>query len=353
MATLEGNALTPELLASIFETTREGLVVTDAQLEPPGPRIVAVNPAFSRISGYPPEEVMGRTPRLLQGPRTDPKVLGTLRKTLRAGKIFRGETYNYRKNGEEFLMSWYIQGMKSSEGEVTHYLGVQRDVTFERKMESIARSKTFANSLGFLVAGLRHELGNPVNSVKTAIGLVTKFSEQLAPEAIHEHLGGALQEISRIEYLLKTLKTFSFKEQVEVVELRLDRFLERFLRFVRLSFKEEGIRLEIEGIEPGLTVSADPRALHQVLINLVANAIDAVRSREDPYVRISAAARRGWAEIVIDDNGVGISKSELEGLFAPFHSSKPGGTGLGLMLSRQLVSEMGGELGVEPAESGE
>jgi len=90
------------LLGSAVEQSKESIVITDAQLDLPGPRILFVNPAFTMMTGYAADEVLGKTPRILQGPRSDRVVLRKLRKALSSGESFRGEIINYRKNGTEF-----------------------------------------------------------------------------------------------------------------------------------------------------------------------------------------------------------------------------------------------------------
>ena len=90
------------LLNSAVLQSKEAILITDAELDLPGPRIVFVNPAFTKMTGYTAEEVIGKTPRILQGPRTDKTVLSRLRQTLERGEVFEGEAVNYRKDGKEF-----------------------------------------------------------------------------------------------------------------------------------------------------------------------------------------------------------------------------------------------------------
>src|SRR5215831_16650257 len=85
------------LLTTVVEHSTESVLITNAQLELPGPQIIYVNPAFTKMTGYMPEEVIGRTPRILQGAKTDRAVLDQLRSDCSAGKVFHGKTINYRK----------------------------------------------------------------------------------------------------------------------------------------------------------------------------------------------------------------------------------------------------------------
>ena len=117
------------LLTTVVEQCAESVLITTAQLELPGPQIVYVNPAFTRMTGYMPEEVIGKTPRILQGAKTDRAVLDRLRSDCSAGRVFHGKTVNYRKDGSEFCLEWSVSPVRNEQGEITHFVATQRDVT--------------------------------------------------------------------------------------------------------------------------------------------------------------------------------------------------------------------------------
>lgn len=124
------------LLAAAVNHAEDAVIITSTDLELPGPSIVFVNSAFTKITGYTAEEVIGRNPRFLQGPNTDRTVLSRLRKTLEGGEVFYGEAINYRKDGTEFYNEWHIEPIRDAQGRITHYLGVQRDITERKKAEA-------------------------------------------------------------------------------------------------------------------------------------------------------------------------------------------------------------------------
>ncbi len=117
------------ILGAVVEFGRDGVTITDNQIEPPGPHILYVNQAFSRITGYSSEEVVGKSPRILQGPRTERAVTQRLRNCLLHGEPFFGETYNYRNDGTEFVMEWQVSPITDPSGAITNWVGIQRDVT--------------------------------------------------------------------------------------------------------------------------------------------------------------------------------------------------------------------------------
>ena len=128
-------AIDESLLAAAVYFSEDAILITNADISVAGPVIVYVNPAFTRMTGYRPEEVVGKTPKLLQGTKTDPAVLSDLRLKLEKGEVFRGWTVNYRKDGREFINEWHIEPIKDVEGHITHFLAIQRDITERKRME--------------------------------------------------------------------------------------------------------------------------------------------------------------------------------------------------------------------------
>ena len=114
----------------VLENLRRGILVTDVRLEAPqGPRIIYANSAWLKMTGYSRAEISGKTPRMLQGPRTDRKLLRRLKEDLLARRTFHGQTWNYRKNGEPFLMNWYCYAVYGDRGKPIYYVAEQEDVT--------------------------------------------------------------------------------------------------------------------------------------------------------------------------------------------------------------------------------
>jgi diguanylate cyclase (GGDEF)-like protein/PAS domain S-box-containing protein len=121
------------LLEAAVEHSFDAVVITTARLDRPGPEIVYANPAFCRMTGYSEDELIGRTPRILQGPRTGRALLDRLREALAHGQPFSARTVNYRKDGTPYDVEWSISPVRGPGGRVTHYVSVQRDVTAETR----------------------------------------------------------------------------------------------------------------------------------------------------------------------------------------------------------------------------
>ena len=119
----------PQLFAATTEHAFESILITTADSDDSGYSIVYVNPAFTAMTGYEAHEAIGKSPGILQGPKTDVDVLEQLSSDLQAGRQFHGQAINYRKDGSEFMVEWKIIPVLDSQGSATHLVSVQREVT--------------------------------------------------------------------------------------------------------------------------------------------------------------------------------------------------------------------------------
>lgn len=145
------------LFQAAIEAIGDAVVVTTPNLDMPGPVIEYVNPAFTAMTGYAAAELIGETPRLLQGPATDRTTLDRMRATLAAGGTFQGEAVNYRRDGQSYIVDWLITPIKEA-GRVLHWLSVQQDITKRRHLEQ---------RQGLLVAELHHRTRNLLAVVRS------------------------------------------------------------------------------------------------------------------------------------------------------------------------------------------
>ena len=156
--------LAPEQLMKLLDVAvdqaKEAVLITSAQLDLPGPEILFVNPALCAMTGYSRDEIMHKTPRILQGPKSDRAMLQRLRDALGRGETFSGETVNYRKDGGEYYVEWDITPIRAASGEISHFLSIQRNVTARKLAEDqlqemyrqVERSR---NDLGSILNELR------------------------------------------------------------------------------------------------------------------------------------------------------------------------------------------------------
>ncbi len=221
-----------------------------------------------------------------------------------------------------------------------YYWVFVQDITEKLRLETIAESIDTMNNIGYIFSGLRHEIGNPINSIKTTLSVVRSDPTRYAPEAIAELAGAMIDEIARIEYLLRSLKGFNIYESLQPEPLEVNTFVHNFVVLLDAEAHRKGITVSLRLFPEARWVRADARALQQVLLNLWANAMDAVSEREGPVVTISLAQEGDRVLLRLADNGTGMDEDATRQLFRPFFTTKRQGTGLGLVIVKKLLARM-------------
>jgi PAS domain S-box-containing protein len=349
------------LLGSALQQAQESILITDADLELPGPRILFVNEAFTAMTGYSAADVAGKSPRISQGPRTDRAVIKRLKETLARGGTFQGETINYRKDGSAYDLEWQVAPIRNRRGVITHFVAVQRDISARKVIEAeLERAREAALESARLksrfLANMSHELRTPLNTIN---GLSATLAEQDLPPHARQAAGMILQ---CGETLLENIQTILTHSSLEAGKTRLESRPFAIAGLVLNALRITGNAAQRKGIDLDFNLSphtpaelvGDPFRLQQVLVNLVANAIkftDAgrvcLRLRSRPL-----GGGRHTLRITVADTGIGILPEALGRLFKPFSQADDSstrryeGTGLGLVITKSLVELMGGHITV-------
>ncbi len=221
-----------------------------------------------------------------------------------------------------------------------------RDITEKVRMESIAEAVETMNNIGYVFAAVRHELGNPINSIKAALSVLRANLDSYPLHTVADYIERLISEVGRVENLLRSLRSFSLYERPELQRVKVGAFVSSFAGLVADEARKRGFALTVAA-EDECCALCDPRALQQVLLNLFANAADALRERDEPELRIGVSAGDGLVSIRVSDNGSGMTEEQTRNLFKPFYTSKENGTGLGLVISRKMLAKMGGTIAVD------
>jgi PAS domain S-box-containing protein len=247
-------------------------------------------------------------------------------------------------NAHEVVIHKFKMPVKDEKGDVSGILGICWDVTERLRLEAIAEAMNTTQNIGYIFSGVSHEIGNPVNSIKTTLSVLREKVEIFPREKIREYTDHLLSETARMEYLLLTLKNFNMFETPDLRKVPLRLFIDDFLSLAAVDLDKKGIRVE-SSLEPEAdSVYADPRALQQVMLNIISNAADALEGREGPGIKIKASKAGDFTQLTVSDNGCGISEEKQRDLFKPFRTTKATGTGLGLILVRKMLSGMNGSI---------
>jgi sigma-54 dependent transcriptional regulator, acetoin dehydrogenase operon transcriptional activator AcoR len=247
---MENRLLEAEQLLKLLETAvaqaKEAVLITGAQLESPGPEILFVNPAFSEMTGYSQEEVLHKTPRILQGPKSDRAMLTELREALSRGEPFSGETINYRKDGSEYYVEWDITPIRSSGGQISHFLSIQRNVTARRLAENQLRD------LLRQVERSRNDLGSILNELRIGTAMTDEEGHVVFLNAAAQQLF-ARPDVNRVDMPWKELFGLDPEDTVQLQALIQKPPAERAKIPVRLD-RTDGRRVWLE-----VDVKDDPR----------------------------------------------------------------------------------------------
>jgi PAS domain S-box-containing protein len=335
-------------LASAVDSTAEAVVVT----EPLAGKIQYVNAAFEQITGYSKDEVLGKTLHFMDSGRQTAEFYRELRETLKSKGVWRGVQIIKKKEGTQYYEDCTISPVWGASGELLNFVFLKRDVTEKMRLESIAESVSTMDSIGYIFSGVRHEIGNPINSINMILGLLKAKLPTLPQEAIVDYVDRIFGQISRVEFLLRSLKSFNMYESQETQDLDIADFMDQFLPLVREDLTKKGIDLDLT-LEPGTNrICADPRALQQVLLNILTNASDAVSKTERPKIGLHIFKSGSRVNVQIEDNGSGIPEDKMKDLFKPFYTTKTKGTGLGLVIVKKMLTKMNGTIEVKSRQDG-
>ncbi len=355
-------AVRARLLATAVQATGDIMEITN-----PSAVYQYVNPAFTKILGFLPEDVIGQTPaKLIRSEAHEPGYFKRIDETLTAGQVWQGMLVSRNTRGDLVYLETTISPVSNQRGEITHHVAVKRDVTerlkreeaLERTNQALSQARDAAlaasRSKSEFLANMSHELRTPLNAI---IG----YSELLKEDAEDDGRSDVVADLERIRssgaHLLELINDVLDLSKIEAGHMEL--FVEEFevgplLQGIRDTFalraKDKGITLEFEVPEETPKLRLDKRKLKQVLMNLLSNAI---KFTDEGVVALRVTVLDDDEPAIgfeVSDSGIGISEKQQEKLFQPFVQAdasttrKYGGTGLGLSISQRFCEMMGGQI---------
>ncbi|MHB8846299.1 MAG: PAS domain S-box protein [Nitrospirota bacterium] len=333
-------------LAAAVESAADAVVVT----EPERGTILYVNDAFERMTGYASGEAVGKTIHLLDSGRHDQVFFEDLRAALRRDGVWRGQLVNMKKDGTLYFEDCTFSPARDHSGKVVNFVSVRRDVTEKLRLESIAESVSMLDNMGAVFAGVRHEIGNPINNAKIHLSVLQQKMDTMPAGRVREYVDRTLTEIGRVEHLLHTLKTFNLFEAPVLEDVATGPLIELFRGLVREDLEARGIALSTQILPGAERVRGNARALQHVLLNLTTNAADALKDRPEPHIDIMFSREYDRVRIRVSDNGSGMNRDNFANLFKPFHTTKQHGTGLGLVIVKKMLAAMKGTIDIASHE---
>lgn len=334
-------------LETIFNTIHEGVMVLDSGL-----RIRYSNRAARDMLGVPDGADGRKLSRFVRDVDWESLIENFTASGRRMG-VHEIEVF-YPQNR---LLTFYMvphprDGEESSEGE--RYTLIFRDVTVQRRSTEAAIESEKVEAITQLAAGVAHEIGNPLNSLTIHLQLLSRGLEregvlggESADEA-RELLRVALQEVSRLDSITNEFLRAVRPTMPTMSPVRLEEVLADALGFMRREIEDRGVRVEASLPDQMPVVYGEVAQLKQVFFNLFKNSLQAMG--EGGMIMIDCRVGSDYVELRFTDTGKGIARENLGRILDPYFTTRPDGTGLGLLIVERIVRAHGGEIGIESEE---
>lgn len=344
------------LLETVITQSKDSILITEANsADGKIPRIVYVNPAFTRMSGYESDEILGQSPNLFKGPNSDSEAFKEVLKAIKDEKECLIETVSYSKNKKEYWVRFSMIPIFTAEGVLSHWISIQQDITEERKLETekehLIRELTQNNKdlkqFSYITS---HNLRAPLSNL---IGLLNLIEDIPVENTEMEEILSGFHKSTHLlnETINDLVKVIIIKDnpsmQKEMVSLA-----EVFENvFGQLSFQIEAhkpiIKLNLDKVP---LLNTNKAYIESILLNLLTNSIKYKSENRKLKISITAEQIDHSVFLTFSDNGIGIdlerNGDKVFGLYQRFHNY-PDSKGLGLYLVKSQVETMGGTIRVE------
>ncbi len=313
-----------------------------------------VNPHFTMLTGYRPEEVIGLTPGVLKTGNTSSEEYRQLWETILSGGEWRGEFLNRKKDGDQYWEQALIAPIRDEKGIISHFIAIKEDISDRKRLENQLRHSQKMEAIGQLAGGIAHDFNNILTAI---IGYATILQMKID---IHSPIKNTADQIlaaaERGAGLTQGLLAFSRKQISNLNRVDLNEIIKRVEKLlVRLI--GEDIRISSILTQQELPLIADSIQLEQVLMNLATNARDAmpnggnitirteVVTIDSYFIQSQGFGEQGtYATLSFSDTGSGMSEETIKRMFEPFYTTKEigKGTGLGLSIVYGVIKKHGG-----------
>ena len=353
-----------------LQAAANAIVITDREGQ-----VIWLNKAFTRLTGYSSEEILGNTIEILQSGVHEAAYYRDLWQTILSGRVWEGEMVNRKKNGDTYVERQTITPVLNSQKEITHFIAIKEDITEQNKAaealeKAIEEAKAANRAKSDFLANMSHEIRTPMNAIlgMTELALDTKLNDEQL-DYLKTVKSSAFSLLNIINDILDFSKIEAGKLGLETISFNLFERLESTLKMLSLRAQKKGVEL-VYHEHPGIPeqLMGDPGRLNQILINLVGNAIKFTEkgeikveigvADEDGAIQSDAGRKTDVVSLTfsVEDTGVGIAPEKQAMIFEAFTQADSfttrvfGGTGLGLAITKHLVELMGGKIWLESRE---
>lgn len=345
-----------KLLESVITNSNESVIITEAEpFEEPGPRIVYVNQAFTKMTGYSASEVLGKSPRVLQGPNSSEQVKQKMKQSFLRWEPVQVEMINYKKDGTEFWNEFSIFPLANDKGWYTHWIAIERDITAKKKEENekeiliseLTQNNKDLKQFNYITS---HNLRAPLSNLKASLNLIDDLTitDPILSELLHgikistETLNQTIDDLIRILIIKDS-------PAIELTKLNLTQIYKAVISQIKNIITSSGAEIEIYFDEVNEIVF-NKSYLESIFLNLLTNSIKYRSPDRDLKIKIKSYSKADYHYLRFEDNGLGIDltkhKDKVFGMYQRFHNHADS-KGLGLYLVKSQIQALGGNISVE------
>jgi two-component system sensor histidine kinase/response regulator len=353
-----------------LQAAANAIVITDRK-----GGVIWINKAFTHLTGYDSEEILGNPIEILQSGEHDEDYYQNLWRTILSGEVWEGEIINRKKDGNTYLEMQTITPVLDSRRDITHFIAIKQDITEQKKAaealeKAIEDAETANQAKSEFLANMSHEIRTPMNAIvgMTELVLDTELNDEQL-DYLKTVKSSAFSLLNIINDILDFSKIEAGKLGLEKISFNLSDRLQNTLKMLSLRAHKKGLEL-VYHEHPGIPkkLMGDPERLNQIIVNLVGNAL---KFTEKGEIKVEIATVTEGGEILsgagdvndhvtlkfsVEDTGIGISPEKQTMIFEAFTQADSfttrifGGTGLGLAITKHLVEIMGGRIWLESEE---
>jgi len=345
-----------KLLETVITHTKDSIIITESNLnEGKIPNIVYVNPAFTKISGYDSEEIIGKSPEIFIGPDSDIEEHDKLISAIKNKQECQIETLSYKKDHEAYWVNFNMLPVYDSEGELSHWVSIQRDVTEDKKQEvekeqlikELTQNNKDLQQFSYITS---HNLRAPLSNLTGLLNLIDDIPID------NPELKEIIDGFNRSTHLLNE----TINDLVKVIIIKDNPSIEKESLLLKDIFEDVFSQLDfliglhkpiiLFNFEDVSFLNTNKSYLESILLNLLTNSIKYKSDKRKLKININAHQLGDSVVLIFKDNGIGIdlerNKDKVFGLYQRFHDY-PDSKGLGLYLVKSQVETMGGTISIE------
>lgn len=311
-------------------------------------RITSWNTGAEQIFGWNRDEIIGEPiTTIIPDDLIEQKEL----ECLRFGMTYRGYVTNYRterltKKGTRILVTLTQSFIRDENNNIIGRSQILRDLTdLKIREEQVQHSERLA-TVGHMAAGVAHEIGNPLTAISSLVQVCQRKTDD---PFLQEQLGKVREHIQRITKIVRDLVDFSRPSSLQTDTMSLNEIVNAAVGLMKHDARCRNVDFNLQ-LSPDISqIYGVPDHLHQVIVNLLLNAVDAMQEVNQPKITIETRQENQQIKFTITDIGKGIAEEEQNRIFEPFYTTKEvgKGTGLGLSVSHGIITKMGGTIDVE------